>query len=214
MAPQHQVPLALVTETDELASWAVLAAERVGLHVPDDVGIVGVNNDELTCEFCPTPLSSLAFDFRQIGYHAAQRLDVLMHRPEQESLTPTRLPPQGVVMRRSTDTLASGEPALSRLLRTVRDGQDLSLSLQTLLDMVPMSRRTLERRFREHLGQTPAEYLRQLKIRRAMQVLGSTEESILAIAMSLGYKHLSQFSRDFRHVTGISPTGYRRQSGR
>ncbi len=203
-------PLGLMTGDDRLG-MAVLDACRVAnLKVPDDVGIVGHNNDEPICSFCQPQLSSLATDQQQIGFRAAALLDRLIrgHPPPDQ---PTLIPPLGIVIRGSSDMQNNVDPAVAIALRYIRDHLDENITPQDVVDRTPASASTLQRRFKKFRGQTIGEALRQARLQRVERLLLTSEQPLAVIASQTGYRYLSQLSRDFKQAYSQTPTAYRRR---
>ena len=149
---------------DDLAGTCLEA----GIAVPEQVAIVGTNNDELLCETAWPPLSSIVGDFARVGYVAAQLLDRMIRG---ETLSPedrlVLLPPLGVMQRQSTDVLAVKDSDVADAIRFIREHACDPCSVKHVLHAVPVARRWLERQFLSQLGRTPHDEITRVRIETA-----------------------------------------------
>src|SRR3954447_13908646 len=150
-------PVGVMGAYDIRARHVLDACRRVGLPVPDQVAVVGVDNDEFLCSLTDPPLSSVAPDTRRTGYEAAALLDRLMSGRERRRGQAIFVEPLGVVTRRSTDVLAVGDGDISAAVQFIREHACEGIAVKDVLAEVPLSRRVLEDRFRKLLGRTPHE---------------------------------------------------------
>jgi LacI family transcriptional regulator len=201
-------PLALFAANDVWGFELVQAAREVGLRVPDDVAILGVDNEELLCEIAHPPLSSIRLGAEQIGAAAVTLLDQLLRGRAYGSVT--RVPPLEVVTRQSTDVLAVEDPDVAASLRHIREHAADGLSVKQLLDTIPVNRRTLERRFVNVLGHTPLEEIHRVRLERAKSLL-QTDLPIYDVAVRSGFATSEYLATSFRRSTGMTPTEYRRR---
>src|SRR5262249_26169850 len=161
------------------------ACRELGRDVPGAVSVVGVDNDEAWCLLSHPPLSSVAVDAERIGYLAAAELEQAIEgkRPQAETL----VPPLGVVARRSSETVAVDDATGAEARRSIRDPAARPLRIDDLLAEVAVSRRALERSFREVLGCSPASEIRRAHLRRARDLLATTELDMAEVARQSGY---------------------------
>jgi LacI family transcriptional regulator len=189
------------------------ACRRAGIRVPDEVAVLGVDNDRLLCDLAEPPLSSVIPDTRRTGYQAAELLDRMMNG-ERVPGEAVLVPPIGIATRKSTDVLATGDPLLQRAVRFLREHAFEGIAIKDLLDEVPVSRRSLEARFKRVLGRSPHEELVRLRVERVKELLRETDLPIKAIARRVGTPHVEYVSVMFRRETGESPGAYRRRAAR
>ena len=200
----------LLAVNDYCARLVVDECHRLGLSVPDDVAVLGVDNDLTICEFCQPQLSSVSRSGWRVGYEAAAMLDRLMsgEKPPDDNLL---VAPDGVVTRRSTDVMAFDDPRMNTLVQYIRDHLDEPFGVERLLRVVAMSRRWLQQRFRRHLHCTPQDYLCKMRIERAAQLLRRNEKMKIAeVAQASGFESDQHFRQVFRRLMGITPREYRR----
>jgi LacI family transcriptional regulator len=186
------------------------ACRSVGVRVPDDVAVLGVDNDTVLCELAEPALSSIAPDTHRTGYLAAQLLDGMMAgRPVPGTVH--LIKPLGTVARRSTDALAIGDPEVSNAVRYIRENACRGIGVSQVLQTVPLSRRVLESRFRKLLGRTPHQEILRCRIERIKELLRATDLPLKTIAVRVGIPHLEYLSVTFKRAVGTTPGEYRAQ---
>jgi LacI family transcriptional regulator len=181
-----------------------------GLRVPDDIAILGADNNKLICENQAVPLSSVRHDLRTIGYEGAAMLDRLMDGQKLEQRLKL-IPPRGIAVRQSTDALAVTDPLIRKLLEYLKTHFKHSIGTAELAEMFGVSRRSLEVRFRESMHSSIREHLIGIRIQEAKRMLNYTNEPIETIAALTGFCHAPHFSNTFKKQEGISPIRYRHQ---
>lgn len=212
-------PFAVMACNDLRGQQVLDAARRAGLAVPEEVGVVGVDDDALLCELCDPPLSSVRPNPEEVGYQAAQHLDAMMAR-RRAGRSPAAKPvareilvqPLSVTVRQSSDILAIADPDLAAVLRLIRERACDGLTIRTIVKNSGMSRTRLERRFREALGRTLQEEIRSMQMKRARQLLAETDLSLEKIAPLVGLSQASYLSHAFKREVGESPRDYRRRA--
>ncbi len=203
-------PVGLLGFNDHSARVVAEACQQAGILVPEEVAIVGVDNDALICEFAATPLSSVEQNSERIGFQAADILARMM-AGKRVSRKTTLVPPSRVVVRRSSDVLAIEDASVAQAVRFIRDHADEGLRVEDVLDHLEVSRRSLELRFRKTLSRTPAEEIRRARVERAKVMLTETELRIGQISDRLAFGNPKVFVTVFRRETGMTPSEYRRQ---
>jgi LacI family transcriptional regulator len=196
---------------DDLMGRQILEACRhAQLAVPDDVAVVGVDDDELICELSDPPLTSVAPDAHRTGYEAAALLDRMMNG-EVVKAEATLLPPLGVVPRASSDALAIDDADVSTAVRFIREHACDGIDVTDVVERVPLSRRVLESRFKRLVGRSPHEEIDRVQMNRAQELLRETDLSLVQVAEKVGFPHAEYLSVVFKKRTGLTPSGYRRQ---
>ena len=181
---------------------------ELDVRVPDEVAVIGVDNDELVCELADPPLSSVIPDTRRTGYEAARLLDTMM-AGRSEKPAAHLIEPLGVVTRSSTDVLATNDADISAAVRFIRTNANHGINVGDVLRAVPLSRRVLEARFRRLLGRTPHEEITRVQIERIKELLAETDLSMAAIAHRTAFQHVEYMSVVFKRETGQPPSHYR-----
>jgi LacI family transcriptional regulator len=210
----HQLPkpAGVFAPNDLWALWLCGLCRREGIKVPEDIAIIGAENDELLCSLAQPPISSIAVPSERVGYEAAAMLDRLINR-ESVSNRQVLLPATGVVTRQSTNILAY-EPDLTTAINYVREHISEPIKIEDILRHTHLPRWLFERKFREALGRSPAQEIRRMRIARAKTLLTSKPDlKSTSIAHQCGFSDLAHFSNAFHQATGMTPTDYRRTMG-
>ena len=202
-------PVGIMAVFDVRAGMVVEACNRLGLRVPDDVAVIGVDNHETSCEFCQTPLSSVSRNGRKVGYQAAALLDQLMDG-ERPPRTDILIQPDEIVRRRSTDVVAVEDPHVVAAVHYIRQHIGEPFGVEALLRSTPVSRRQLEHRFKQCLGITPHEFICRMRVQKAQQLLADPRQLTLGrIAEACGFSNSRHFRFVFKRLTGAMPRAYR-----
>ena len=201
---------ALFAANDRYSWYAVAACRAAGRRIPDDVAILGVDNDELTVAMARPTLSSIELPGFQIGQAAAARLARLMDG-ERVGPVPELFAPEGVISRASTDVLAMDDEAVVAAIRFIRANADKPITVDDVLEAAPLGRRSLERRFRRALGRSLLDEIRQAHIDLAKRLLRETAMDMPVVARRSGFASAVRFSTVFHAVAGMPPTAFRRQ---
>lgn len=189
------------------------ACRSARLSVPEEIAVLGVDNDELLCELAFPPLSSVVPNARRAGYEAAALLARMM-RGERVPAEETRVAPLGIHLRQSTDVLAVDDPHIVRALRFIREHACDPIDVGDVLRVVPLSRRLFEQRFRRLLNRSPHAEILAARIARVKQLLAETALSLEAIAARSGFEHPEYLSVVFKRETGVSPREFRQGARR
>jgi LacI family transcriptional regulator len=204
-------PIGLMACNDIRGQQVLNACRAVGVAVPDEVAVIGIDNDEVLCEMSDPPLSSVVPNTERIGYAAAALLDHMMagkKAPKQ----PLVIGPLGIVTRRSTDVLAIEDRHIASAVRFIRERACDGVDVGDLLRAVPLSRSTLERRFFKVLNRSPKEEILRVRMNRAKQLLAETDFPLSWTAEKLGLEHSEYLSVIFKKRTGMTPANFRERS--
>jgi len=205
-------PVGVMACHDDMGHQVIDAARRAEVLIPDDVAIVGVDNDEHLCALAATPLSSVDVNPQRIGYDAAAMLHQMMTDPEFTPPTePVYIPPRGVETRRSTEVLAMDDREIAETIRFIREEACNGISVEDVLQQVPLSRSVLERRFKSLLGRTPKAEIMRVQLDRARQLLTQTELPMQTIAEKSGFSQVKYFCEVFRKKIGTTPGKFRKK---
>ena len=208
-------PIAVFCCNDAWAHRTLSAARRCGLHVPDEVAVLGVDDDELLNTVGALPLSSIAIPASKIGFEAARMLEAMLHGGGGPPMSPpmlTTLPPVCVVPRATTDLTNVESPEVAAALRFIKANVARPLQVDDVLEHQSMSRRSLERKFRATLGRSVADEIRRARVERAKQLLTNTTLSVEEVAAASGFTSATLLGVVFRRHVGESPTTFRQRS--
>jgi len=203
-------PVGLMAFTDAHAYRIQRICHDIGLTIPEEIALVGVNNDDLLVPLCQPCLSSIELNAVKIGYEAAALLDRLMHgqRPPK---SPILIPPVGVVVRGSSDIEAIDDPEMANALRFIRERAADGIEVEDVLDELTISRRTLERRFRDCLCRSPHDEIMRVKLEQAKRLLAETRATVAEVTERSGFGSLKHFHKVFKQRTGVTPAKFRNQ---
>ena len=202
--------MALMAASDLHAMWAVKCLPEPRKIIPHRLSVLGVDNDSLQNALSPVPLSSVCLSGEQIGYQAAQRGFDLARGKKQGNDT-LLIPPQYVIRRRSTDSLAVEDKAVANVLRLMRDRMADIQNVTELVQEVDISRRNLETRFQKTTGRTLAQEFSEIRIQRARELLATTDLNASEVAFAVGFSEPRMLTLVFKRVTGELPRDYRRR---
>jgi LacI family transcriptional regulator len=203
-------PVGLMACNDVRARHVLEACRSLGLRVPEDVALMGVDNDEMICDLTDPPLSSIEQGARRMGYEAAALLDHLMAGGKTTQFRFV-VEPEGVVSRRSTDTLAIDDADVAAAVRFIRQRACKRIQVRDVVDCVGVSRSTLKNRFREVMGRTMHAEIRRVQLERAKQLIAETDLPLKQVAIQAGFQYVQYLTRLFRQHLGQTPARFRAQ---
>ena len=203
-------PVALMACDDNQGEHITEACRHSGIRIPEEVAVLGVDNDEMICGLSDPPLSSIALDTERGGYETARVLEELI---ENQSAHPGDIVirPTQVITRLSTDIYATNDAHISSALRYIHQNLDSNIKVNHVLKQVPLSRRTLEKRFQEITGFPVYKYIYSLRIEKFAQKLLETDKTVFEIALETGFSDSKNISRQFKQIKGCTPREYRRK---
>lgn len=203
-------PAGVFVATDQLAKLVSDVCWQHRIRVPEQVAILGADNDQALLEMCNPALSSIDTNGVRVGFEAAALLDGLMagRRVGQRTV---RIPPQGVVLRRSTDLLAIDDDVVAEAVRFIHTHRNRPITVKQVVSELSVSRRSLELRFSRSLRRTPWQEIRRSQIEHVKQMLRETDLPVQDLARSSAFGNSRRLSTIFRQETGATPTGYRRK---
>jgi LacI family transcriptional regulator len=205
-------PAGVFAVNDQMGFWVLDAARRAGLAVPEELAVVGAENDNMLCETASPPLSSVRLRGQAVGYDAARVLD--------EWMTKKRLPKPGerhlhtpgdIVTRQSSDIVAVEDPRIAAALRFIRQNATQPLDVARVARECALSRSVLERRMKALIGRSPGEEIARLRFAAVEKLLLQTDLTLDAIAAKCGFTHPQYMAEAFRKRTGMTPGTFRRK---
>jgi LacI family transcriptional regulator len=210
------LPLGLFVVHDHRARIVMELCHLAGLRVPDDVAIVGANDDTIVCELCRPSLSSVPNNGWEVGYKAAQEMHRLLQggRPSKRTIF---VQPGALVFRDSTNTIVIDDPevrtAAQFIRRRIEETPTVPLSIEEVVATVAVSRRWLEQRFPKFLGCSIKQYMDEARVRMAKQLLsrtGTPKVRLYEIAEKCGFENDQRFRAVFKRLVGVTPAQHRK----
>ncbi len=205
-----ELPVGIMACHDVQGRTLVEVCNSVGLRVPEDVAVVAADDDHVLCDLSNPPMSSVDVAADVVGYRAAELLARMM-KGRAIPNGPIHVPPRFLVARKSSDILAVEDEEVATALAYIRRNERRPINVENILEVVPMSRRSLERRFVKAIGRLPAAEIRRVHVNRAKRLLTITELDLAAIAQSSGFASAKSLQDVFSRDTGMTPSEYRRR---
>ncbi|AWW28778.1 transcriptional regulator [Echinicola strongylocentroti] len=203
-------PIALMTCDDNQALHITEACRQNNIRIPEEVAVLGVDNDVMLCELSDPPLSSIAMDIEKGGYEAAKLLEHMIihdHEPSYDIIVEATQ----IITRQSTDIYATNDEYIASSLRYIHQHIENNLNVEDVVKQVPLSRRSLEKRFLQITGYPIYKYISNLRTEKFSQKLLETDMTVLEIAMDLGLNDSKNIARQFRQIKGCNPIEYRKK---
>jgi LacI family transcriptional regulator len=203
-------PVALMCCNDDRALQVVEACKLADLYVPDQVAVLGVDNDVLICDLADPPISSIALDTETAGHEAARLLDQLM-KGGQMAGQEISVRPTHIVTRMSTDMLAVTDRDVGAAIRFIRRNPNRMIQVDDVVRATDVSRRVLEKRFKAVLRRSVYQEIRRVRVSYIIELLVGSNMSITEIAVKAGFDGVEHVSRYFRKEAGVSLREYRKR---
>ena len=204
-------PLAMMAQNDDSAILILYACADAGIPVPEEVAVLGADNNPLICDFAPIPLSSVDCDLHTLGYNAGRILDKIING-KQPPKSPFLSPPKEVVLRRSTDIPAVNNPAIAKAVRYIWDHFEEPINVETVIEQTGMSRSAVYSEFDQAIGRSIAKEITRCRINKAKELLSTTDLSITEITPACGFTGVVSFCRAFNRETGMTASSYRKST--
>lgn len=201
-------PVGIMACNDIRAQQIINVCRTNGIAVPEDVAIIGVDNDDVLCDLCVPSLSSIEENLRKLGYEAAALLERMMngYQPTTDIVfdEPVRL-----VARESTNVLAIDDPDVRSAMHYIRQHACEGIMVSDMLKQLSISHSTLKRRFEELLGRSPKDEISRVRLQRVKDVLTTTDLPLSRITELAGFRHVDRMCKLFKKKTGQTPGQYR-----
>lgn len=205
-------PAGVFAVNDQLGFWVLDAARRAGIAVPEEVAVVGAENDKMLCETASPPLSSLRLRGNAVGYDAARMLDDWMSGKRIPQAGERHFhPPGDIVVRQSSDIVAVEDPRIAAALRFIRQNATGEIDVNRVAREAALSRSVLERRMKSLIGRSPGEEIVRLRFAAVEKLLIETDLTLDAIAARCGFNHPQYMAEAFRKRSGMTPGEFRRK---
>jgi LacI family transcriptional regulator len=205
-------PLAIFCYNDCVAANVLNACQEANLNVPEEVALVGTDNDVLLCEAVTVPLTSVIHDLEGIGYEGARLLEKLMDGGSPKANV-TVVPPKGIMVRQSSDMVAVDNPQVAHALRYIWDNyMDNGLTVGRIIANSKLTRRPMEIAFRRELRKTINDEIIEVRLNKVTDLLTHTTMKVIEISEATGFTRPNHLFRTFRKHFGISPKAYRLQN--
>jgi LacI family transcriptional regulator len=208
---QQPRPLGILACNDVTGREILEVLIKLRIRVPDEVAVIGVDNDQQVCSLSFPQLSSVRTNAYQIGVKAAEMLHQMMLDPDYIPPQRSKVPNLGIEHRLSSDIFAVDDSAVAKALGYIRDHLQHAIHVNDLARHAGVSRKTLELKFEKSLSSTPAEEIRARRVRRAVELLITTQLSMSQIAEKTGVRDQSALSTLIRQHTGLTPVEYRKK---
>jgi len=204
-------PIGLLAAYDIQAQIVLDLCRSQSISVPEQIAVLGVDNDPLLCNLSTPSLSSVIPNAIGAGMLAAELLEQMMAHTKKASRGKL-LAPLGIAQRQSTDVTAVDDPLVAQAMQFIREHACNGINVEDVLKAIPLSRRLLESRFRKATGKTPHEMITQRRLSRVELLLRETDLSQEEIARRCGFEYAEYMNTRFRKQHGVSPGAYRRNS--
>lgn len=205
-------PVGIFAVNDQLGFWLLDAARRAGIAVPEEVAVVGAENDNMLCETASPPLSSVRLRGQAVGYDAARVLDEWMTKKRIPTAGEQHLhPPGDIVVRQSSDIVAVEDPRIATALRFIRQHATESIDVPRVAREAALSRTVLERRMKALIGRSPGEEINRIRFAAVEKLLTQTDLTLDAIAARCGFAHPQYMAEAFRKRNGMTPGEFRKR---
>ena len=183
-------------------------ARTLNLKVPEDIAVVGVDNDETICNLSDPPLSSVGLNIEKAGHEVALLIDYLVHHPGAE-YKDIVIEPELIINRLSSDIFSTTDRAILKALTFIHHNLNKHITVEDIVKIAPLSRRMLEIRFKNVTGKSIHEYIFDLRMERFVQLLLNTDDPIADISMEVGFTDPKNLARQFKKCKGCTPHEYR-----
>lgn len=205
-------PVGVFAINDQLGFWVLDAARRAGISVPEEVAVVGAENDKMLCETAWPPLSSVQLRGQAAGFAAARVLQEWMQGIRVPQANERHLlSPGDIVVRQSSDIVAVDDPRIARALQYIRQHATEDPSVDRVARESAMSRSALERRMKALTGRSPGEEIDRIRFAEVSRLLVETNLTLDTIAERAGFRHPQYMAEAFRKREGMTPGEFRKR---
>jgi LacI family transcriptional regulator len=200
-------PVGLLACNDIRGQQVINACREAEIRVPEEMAVLGVDNDEIICRLCRPTLSTIEPDVERIGRLAGELIAAQLDGQSVESSY--QVPPRRVVERQSSDIVVADHPLVVNAARRIRDRDGAEVSVEQICEAVGTSRSTLDKLFLTHLGRSVAGEMTRIRVQRSQGLLLSSDLPLAEIARRCGFSSATYFCRFFKRIAGQTPDSYR-----
>jgi len=204
-------PIALLACDDNLGQQITEACKLTGIRIPEQLAVLGVDNDEMICNISNPALSSIGLDVVKAGYDAATLMDKMIKQKKKKRWPDIVVKPTQIITRQSTDIYAANDPYVLPALKYIHENINQNLRVTDVLKQIPLSRRALETRFQKITGYPLYKYIYHLRVEKFSRLLLETDKNIFEVAMETGFDSTKNLSRLFKEVKGCTPVEFRKK---
>lgn len=203
-------PIAMMTCDDNQGLHITEACKQNKIRIPEEVAVLGVDNDEMLCELSDPPLSSIGLDIEKGGYDTARLMEHMIQNGA-DQFYDIHVKPTQIITRQSTDIYATNDDHIASTLKYIHKNIEKNLQVDEVVKQVPLTRRSLEKRFHQITGYPIYKYIFNLRIEKFTQRLLETDQTVFEIALDLGLNDSKNIARQFKQVKGCNPIEYRKR---
>jgi len=201
-------PVAMFACDDAFALRITEVCRINNIKVPDDIAVLGVDNDEILCNMSDPPLSSIVLDVENGGYQAAKLLHQIINNRDLPQFNIV-INPVRINRRKSTEGYAINDPLVLSTIRMIEDDQNRQITIKEILNHTLVSRRVLEKRFKNTVGESIYQYILEYRTSCFAEKLLDSDKPVAEIAFELGYEDYANLSKTFKRIYKMTPTQYR-----
>jgi len=203
-------PMAVLLFESRMAQEVCQFASFSGVSIPEDLALIGMQDDPLICETCMPSLSSIQYPAEYWGYRIGEHVDALLNGQDPGEIM--AIPPSQITERNSTGLVVIEDQLVARGLALMRHHAPSRLTITEMLQELPLTQRAFQLRFRKAIGRSPMEELFRIRVELARHYMVETDYTVERVAESCGFRHAESMSKYFKQWTGQTPTQYRRQN--
>ena len=206
-------PIALFCCDDERAIFLSETCKIAGISIPEEIALLGVDNDDLLCNISDPPISSIELDVEGGGYAIGELLHDQMLNGVLPQATNVVISPVRIEQRRSTERYNIQDPYVLKVVQRIESSYNKDLSVESLLADIPLSRRNFETKFKRELNTSIYQFILNCRCNHLADLLLTTTRSVMDLSIEVGFKDGGNVSRVFKKCKGVSPVDYRASNG-
>ncbi len=205
-------PTALFAANDTIGLKITHACAAANIRIPNDIAILGVDNEDILCELANPSLSSIRVDCESIGYKAAELLNNLMHPTGKnfQNIAHQSVSPLNIVERESTRMIIAKDPFVEKALNFIKNRAHSGITVNDIIKEIPISRRSLEQKFLSEMKKTLHQEIIETKVLYSKMLLKETNNALDVIAQKSGFGSLQRFHTQFKNMEGLTPGEWRK----